>query len=171
MGILNVGFVGYTSDHKDVYRMALEGADLSEVDSSYFEIGSEVIRYVGSDDWLIEENPCKLKTMKKGFFENPLYLGKELLVIHASSLRKYDLTEFYYGATVNRGMIFYFWKSLRGHIGDIKKVLRDVATCNEIIPFKGFPKNLLFGMLPPSSLEDLLELKEGRVPEKMKTLE
>ena len=157
---LNVAFTGY-ANYINVYREILKGIDLSKINTGYYEImGENRTKYVEGNNWLTVDDFNDFKYIHEFPFEG--LLNKDLLIIHPN-IEEDILQNFYYSARGGEGIIFYFWRQMETLL-NVKEKLKNIATCGGIFPLSTLPKNILFGLLPPSSIEDLLELKEGRVP-------
>jgi len=162
MGKLKVAFVGYDLEHLYNYKMSLNKIDLKRIDTSVYIIhGKENIKYVEGNDWLIKRDIKNLKFMNCFPFEG--LSNGNLSIIHPPLSDRDILNYFYETICGNSDSFLYFWKSGLDPLYFLKSSLMGIAE------HKGdsFPNNILFGLLPPSSIEDLLELKEGIVPERL----
>ena len=94
-------------------------------------------------------------------------LENDLAVIHTQSDIE-SMQQMYFAAQANEEMIFYFWKNQERLLNMQRRALYQIASAGGLMPGISLPRNILFGKAPPSSLEDLLELKAGNVPEHLR---
>lgn len=95
----------------------------------------------------------------------------DIYVVHpegAPQLLKWYVDLYKHVGGSNSKKIFYFWKTIPSYYEAMIAQSELVLTRESLMADGKFPHNFLFGKMPPNSLDDLLELKEGRVPEHMK---